>query len=96
MLREDGDESIHSCLCNGPLSSAAVATNPDMRIKKQGFCLGVIGQEMVLYFLEKILSLREISNSYNEFKFDGLVRVSNCYCGNICQFTVFMVWYSRE
>lgn len=35
MLRHDGDGSIHFCLFNGPIASAAVATNTDMRKKKE-------------------------------------------------------------
>jgi len=41
VLRHDGDKSIHFCLCNGPISSAAVAITPDVSIKKQGLCWGL-------------------------------------------------------
>jgi hypothetical protein len=51
---------------------------------------------MVLYFLEKMVSQRETSFSYNEFKFDGYFGSVTPYCQIICQFTIFEVRFSRE
>jgi len=41
VLRHDGDKSIHFCLCNGPISSAAVVATPDVGIRKQGLGWGL-------------------------------------------------------
>ena len=54
MLRHDGDKSIHFCLCNGPISSAAVAAEDIGGHKETGLGLRVIGQEMLFIFLGKV------------------------------------------
>ena len=51
---------------------------------------------MLLYFLEKFLSLNELSYSCNEFKFDGYFGAVTPDCQTICQFTIFKVRYSVE